>query len=51
MQEFKNIDIPFQYILLNENVISDIRIMEYSENDSNVKVFCIERKIKIKIKE
>lgn len=51
LQEFKNIDIPFQYILLNENVISDIRIMEYSENDSNVKVFCIERKIKIKIKE
>lgn len=48
LQEFKNLNIPFQYILLNENIITDIRIMEFSEIDKNVKVFSIERKIKIK---
>lgn len=50
IQEFKNMNIPFQYVLLNEDIISDIRTMEYIENDSNVKAFEIDRKIKIKIK-
>ena len=46
LQEFKELKIPFQYILLNEDILTDIRIMEFCENDSNVKVFLIERKIK-----
>lgn len=50
IQDFKCINIPFQYILLNEDRLTDIRIMEFCENDSNVKVFSIERKIKTKIK-
>ena len=48
MQEFKTLNIPFQYVLLNEDVLTDIRIMEFCENDNNVDVFSIERKIKIK---
>jgi hypothetical protein len=48
LQEFKKLNIPFQYILLNENIITDVRIMEFTETDQNVKVFSIERKIKIK---
>lgn len=48
LQEFKSLDIPFQYVLLNENRITDIRIMESIQNDKNVQVFSIERKIKIK---
>ena len=48
IKEFRNLDIPFQYILLNENVLTDIKTMEFSENDENVKVFSIERKIKTK---
>lgn len=48
IQEFKELNIPFQYILLNEDILTDIRIMEFCENDSNVKVFLIERKIKTK---
>lgn len=48
LQEFKSLDIPFQYVLLNENRITDIRIMESIQNDKNVKVFSIERKIKTK---
>lgn len=47
INEFKDKNIPFQYILLNEDVLTDIRIMEYSENDNNVDVFLVERKIKI----
>lgn len=50
IQDFKSINIPFQYILLNEDRLTDIRIMEFCENDGNVKVFSIERKIKTKIK-
>lgn len=48
LQEFKELNIPFQYILLNEDILTDIRTMEFCENDSNVKVFSIERKIKTK---
>lgn len=48
IQEFKSLDIPFQYILLNENMLTDIKIMQYSEIDNNVDVFAVERKIKVK---
>ncbi len=48
LQDFKTLDIPFQYILLNENRLTDIRKMEFIENDANVDIFSIERKIKIK---
>lgn len=49
LKDFKNLNIPFQYILLNEDRVTDIRIMEFIEIDENVKVFSIERKIKTKI--
>ena len=49
IQDFKSINIPFQYILLNEDRLTDIRIMEFCENDGNVKVFSIEIKIKTKL--
>lgn len=48
LQEFKKLNIPFQYVLLNENIITDIRIMESTQTDQNVDVFIIERNIKIK---
>lgn len=48
IEEFKILNIPFQYVLLNEDVLADIRTMKFCENDSNVDVFYIERKIKIK---
>ena len=48
MKEFKDLNIPFQYVLLNEDRLTDIRTMEFCENDNNVEVFSIERKIKIK---
>ena len=48
IRTFKGLDIPFQYIVMNEENITDIEIYEFTDNDSNVKVFSIERKIKIK---
>ena len=48
IQEFKSSNIPFKYVLINENKLTDIRIIEFCENDNNVDVFSIERKIKIK---
>ena len=48
IQKFKSLNIPFQYVLLNEDVITDIRTMEFTDSDSNVKIFFIERKIKTK---
>ncbi|MBP3254936.1 MAG: hypothetical protein J6M60_00380 [Clostridia bacterium] len=48
IDEFKENRIPFQYVLLNEDVLTDIRTIEHLENDNNVKVFSIERKIKTK---
>ena len=48
IEEFKLKNIPFQYILLNEDVLTDIRTMEFSDDDKNVSVFSIERKIKTK---
>lgn len=49
LNEFKNINIPFKYILMNEARLTDIKSMDYSEIDNNVNVFSIERKIKIKL--
>ena len=48
LQFFKAANIPFQYVLLNEKEITDIKIMQFIEIDKNVDVFLIERKIKIK---
>lgn len=48
IKEFKLKNIPFQYIILNEDVLTDIRIVEFLENDNNVSVFYVERKIKRK---
>ena len=48
LQEFKENNIPFQYVLLNEDVLTDIKVMEYSDEDENVEAFSIERKIKTK---
>ena len=48
LQEFKSLNIPFQYVLLNEDILTDIRIMEFIDNDNNVNIFFIDRKIKIK---
>ena len=48
IKEFKNLNIPFQYVLLNEDILTDIRTMEFSNDDSNVSVFSIERKIRTK---
>jgi len=49
IRSFKRLDIPFQYIVMNEDDLTDIEVYEFIENDSNVKIFSIERKIKIKI--
>ena len=46
LKKFKSINIPFQYVLINENVLSDIKTMEFSENE----VFSVERKIKVNFK-
>lgn len=49
IQQLKNMNIPFQYVLLNEDVLTDVKVMKYNESDSNVDVFEIDRKIKVKI--
>ena len=49
LKEFEKLNIPFQYVLLNENVLTDIRIKESYESDNKVKVFSIQRKIKTKL--
>lgn len=48
LRKFKTINIPFQYVLLNEKEVTDIKIMQFIETDKNVDVFLLERKIKIK---
>ena len=48
MQDFKTMNIPFQYILMNQNILTDIKIEQFCEIDMNVDVFLIERKIKVK---
>lgn len=48
IQTFRKANIPYQYIVLNEENLNDIEIYQFSENDNNVDVFYVERKIKIK---
>lgn len=48
LKEFKAKNIPFQYVILNENIITDIRIIQFFEKDENVNIFIIERKIKMR---
>lgn len=48
IEELKKQNIPFQYVLLNEDVLTDIKMMEFCETDKNVKVFSVERNIKMK---
>ena len=48
IRNFRSLDIPVQYIKMNEDIPKDIEINEFIENDSNVDVFSIERKIKMK---
>ena len=50
LRQFKRLDIPYQYIVMNEERITDIEIYEFIDNDSNVNIFKIERKIKKVIK-
>lgn len=47
LEHFKNTDIPFKYIVMNENKITDIKILEFTEIDNNVDIIFVERKIKI----
>lgn len=46
IRKFKQLDIPYQYIAMNEERLTDIEIYEFIDNDSNVNIFEIERKIK-----
>lgn len=48
IQGFRSLNIPFQYILLNEDVLTDIKEMQFTNDDNNVNIFSIERKIKTK---
>lgn len=47
--KFRSLNIPFQYIVMNEENLNDTEVKEFITNDSNVNVFSIERKIKFKI--
>lgn len=42
--------IPFQYMLMNENILTDIKFMNFHEVDENVNIFSVERKIKTTVK-
>lgn len=48
IRSFRKQDIPYQYIVMNENNVQDIEILEFSVNDENVKVFEIKRKIMVR---
>ncbi len=48
IKSFRKQDIPFQYIILNEDNLADIKIYEFIENDNSVDIFYVERKIKMK---
>lgn len=48
LKRFKKLNIPFQYIVINEEDVRDISIIEFSDNDKNVNIFSVERKIKLK---
>lgn len=48
IKSFRKLNIPYQYVVLNEDNIIDIEIYQFTENDNNVDIFWIERKIKMK---
>lgn len=48
IKSFRKLNIPYQYVVLNEDDIIDIEIYQFTENDNNVDIFWIERKIKMK---
>ncbi len=48
IKEFRKLDIPFQYIVMNEYDLTDFVICESTDNDSNVRAFSIERRIVMK---
>lgn len=48
IRDFKKLDIPFQYIVMNEEDLTDFVICEFADNDNNVKIFSVERKIIMK---
>lgn len=50
IRKFKQLDIPYQYIVMNEERLTDIEIYEFIDNDINVNIFEIERKIKKSVK-
>ncbi|MCI9038457.1 MAG: hypothetical protein HFJ29_01020 [Clostridia bacterium] len=48
VKSFRKQDIPFQYIILNEDNLTDIKVYEFIENDKAVDIFFVERNIKMK---
>lgn len=48
VKSFRKQDIPFQYIILNEDDLTDVKVYEFIENDNAVDIFYVERKIKMK---
>lgn len=48
IKSFRQLKIPFKYIVINEEQVADIKILEFTEMDKNVDILSIERKIKIK---
>lgn len=48
VKSFRKQDIPFQYIILNEDNLTDIKVYEFIENDNAVDIFYVERTIKMK---
>lgn len=48
IKSFRGLNIPYQYIVMNEENIIDTEIQQFISNDSNVDIFWIEKKIKMK---
>ena len=48
VKSFKKQDIPFQYIVLNQDNLTDIKVYEFIENDNAVDIFYGDRKINMK---
>ena len=48
LNSFVNDNIPFKYIVMNENDIKDVKILKFTINDNNVDLIFVERKIKIR---
>ena len=48
LRSFRRLNIPFQYIVMNENKPEDITILDFLDNDTNVDIYILERNIKNK---